>query len=54
VGDWAELELDTLGDGEAVRTDGDGRPLKANIWLSYLRSYEVRVAHHVALLLGVV
>ena len=41
-GDWAELELDTRADGKGIRTDKDGKRLKANIWLSYLRSYQVR------------
>jgi len=40
-GNWAELELDTRADGKSVRVDKDGKKVKANIWLSYLRSYEV-------------
>ena len=45
-GDWAELELDTRADGKGIRTDKDGKRLKANIWLSYLRSYQVCWAGH--------
>lgn len=40
-GDWAELVLDTRADGKSVKVDQDGKKVKANIWLSYLRSYEV-------------
>lgn len=40
VGDWAELQLDTRADGKGVKEDKDGKKVKANIWLSYLRSYE--------------
>ncbi|PSC76523.1 Beta-glucan synthesis-associated SKN1 [Micractinium conductrix] len=39
VGDWAELVLDTRADGKGVRAEKDGKKVKANIWLSYLRSY---------------
>ena len=41
VGDWAELVLDTRADGKGVRAEKDGKKVKANIWLSYLRSYTV-------------
>lgn len=41
AGDWAELKLDTRADGKSVKVDKDGKKVKANIWLSYLRSYEV-------------
>lgn len=40
-GQWAELVLDTRADGKSIKADKDGKKVKANIWLSYLRSYEV-------------
>ncbi|KAL4423591.1 hypothetical protein ABPG77_004631 [Micractinium sp. CCAP 211/92] len=39
-GQWAELVLDTRADGKSIKADKDGKKVKANIWLSYLRSYE--------------
>lgn len=41
-GEWAELALDTRADGKGIRVDKEGKRVKANIWLSYLRSYEAR------------
>ncbi len=38
AGDWAELQLDTRADGGGGQ---GGKKGKANIWLSYLRSYQV-------------
>jgi hypothetical protein len=44
VGNWAELHLDTRADGKGIRVDKDGKRVKANIWLTYLRSYQVNLA----------